>query len=60
VVLRANTNSYRTVYITAKQQQLQLRTTWEGGLQLLRGGLKRVQERGLSDQVVNELRIFAT
>jgi len=55
-VLRANMTSHRFQCIGCKGAPV---TTRENGLQLLHGGLKRVQERGARYQVADELRIPA-
>ena len=55
-VLRANTTSHRVQCIGFKGAPV---ATRENGLQLLHGGLKRVQERGARYQVADELRIPA-
>jgi hypothetical protein len=57
-VLRANsyTTSHRIQYIGFKGAPV---ATRENGLQLLDGGLKRVQERGARDEVVDESFISA-
>jgi hypothetical protein len=55
-VLKANTTSHRVQCIGFKGAPVASR---ENGLQLLQGGLKRVQERGARYQVADELRISA-
>jgi hypothetical protein len=55
-VLRANTTSHRVQCIGFKGTPV---ATRENGLQLLHGGLKRVQERGANNKVEDQLRIPA-
>jgi hypothetical protein len=55
-VLRANTTSHRVQCIGFKGAPV---ATRENGLQLLHGGLKRVQERGARYQVADEFGIPA-